>query len=444
MVGKGMEQKHRHRIMTVEPESIAKEIGMEPGDLLLSINGQEIQDVLDYHFLLHDEMLTVLFEKPDGEEWEVEIEKDYDEDLGIGFEEGLMDCYQSCRNKCMFCFIDQMPPGMRETLYFKDDDARLSFLQGNYITLTNMSEEDFNRIIHYKLSPINLSVHTTNPQLRVQMLHNRFAGNLLERMEQLAAAGIEMNSQVVLCKGYNDGAELDRTIAELSAFLPHLKSLSVVPVGLTKYREGLEDLEQFSKEEAMEVLIQIHGWQERLLASHGTRFVFASDEWYLLAEHPIPPASYYEGYGQMENGVGMVRSLVEEVEEALPSFLPDGRSHQISIATGVLAAPFIKDLTEQVTHRFPGVQVTVYPIQNEFFGTSITVAGLLTAQDIIAQLRGKPLGEALLLPEVMFRDGEEVFLDDLTCADVEKALQTPVHIVKSDGESFLRAILLEF
>ena len=416
---------------------------MEPGDLLLSINGQEVQDVLDYHFLLHDEMLTVLFEKPDGEEWEVELEKEYDDDLGIGFEEGLMDGYQACRNKCMFCFIDQMPPGMRETLYFKDDDARLSFLQGNYITLTNMSEEDLDRIIRYKLSPINLSVHTTNPNLRCQMLHNRFAGNLLERIRRLAEAGIEMNSQVVLCKGYNDGAELDRTIADLSAFLPSLKSLSVVPVGLTKYREGLVKLEKFTKKEAMEVLIQIHGWQERLLAAQGTRFVFASDEWYMMAEHPIPPASYYEGYGQLENGVGMVRSLAEEVEQALPGIPSDGRSHQVSIATGVLAAPVIQKLAELVMQRFPGIQVAVYPIQNEFFGTSITVAGLLTAQDIIAQLSGKPLGKALLLPDVMLRDGEEVFLDDLTCADVEKALQTPVHIVKSDGESFIQAILLE-
>ncbi len=438
-----MKQRHRHKIVTVEPESIAEEIGMEPGDLLLSINGQEVQDVLDYHFLLHDEMLTVLFEKPDGEEWEVELEKEYDDDLGIGFEEGLMDGYQACRNKCMFCFIDQMPPGMRETLYFKDDDARLSFLQGNYITLTNMSEEDLDRIIRYKLSPINLSVHTTNPSLRCQMLHNRFAGNLLERIRRLAEAGIEMNSQVVLCKGYNDGAELDRTIADLSAFLPSLKSLSVVPVGLTKYREGLVKLEKFTKKEAMEVLIQIHGWQERLLAAQGTRFVFASDEWYMMAEHPIPPASYYEGYGQLENGVGMVRSLAEEVEQALPGIPSDGRSHHVSIATGVLAAPVIQKLAELVMQRFPGIQVTVYPIQNEFFGTSITVAGLLTAQDIIAQLSGKPLGKALLLPDVMLRDGEEVFLDDLTCADVEKALQTPVHIVKSDGESFIQAILLE-
>lgn len=438
-----MEKHNRHKIISVEPYSIAEEIGMEPGDYLISINDQYMKDVFDYHFLTHEEELTVLFEKPDGEEWEVEIEKEYEEDLGIEFEEGLMDQYQSCRNKCIFCFIDQMPPGMRETLYFKDDDARLSFLQGNYITLTNMSEEDLDRIIQYKLSPINISVHATNPELRCQMLHNRFAGNLLDRVRRLYEAGIEMNSQVVLCKGYNDGVELDRTIEELAAFLPYLRSLSVVPVGVTKYREGLARLEKFSSEESMEVLIQIHRWQEKLLAEHGTRFVYASDEWYIMADHPIPPASYYEGYGQLENGVGMVRSLIEEVEELLPDYEGDTRKRQVSIATGVLATPFIRQLAKQVTGKYPEIRVDVHTIQNEFFGTTITVAGLLTGGDIIAQLKEKELGEVLLLPDVMLRDRENVFLDDLTTEDVENALQTRIHIVKSDGESFIRAIIGE-
>lgn len=438
-----MEQHIRHKIISVEPDSIADEIGMEAGDYLISVNQHEIQDVFDYHFLIHDEELTVLFEKPNGEEWEVEIEKEYDDDLGIDFGEGLMDAYKSCRNKCVFCFIDQMPPGMRETLYFKDDDARLSFLQGNYITLTNMSEEDMERIIRYKLSPINISVHATNPELRCEMLHNRFAGNLLDRIQRLYDAGIEMNSQVVLCKGYNDGAELDRTISDLAQFLPYMKSLSVVPVGLTKFREGLAPLEKFSEEESMQVLIRIHRWQDKLLAEHGTRFVFASDEWYIMANHPIPPASYYEGYGQLENGVGMVRSLIEEVEENLPSFVADERVRMVSIATGVLAAPFISELAQKICAKFTHIQVQVYTIQNNFFGTTITVAGLLTAQDIIEQLKNQNLGQTLLIPDVMLRDGETVFLDDLTVDDVENALQTQVHIVKSDGESFIRAIIGE-
>ena len=330
---------HKHKISRIEPGSIADELGIEPGDLLLTVNDSVIEDVFDYHFLIHDEELVLLIEKPDGEEWELEIEKDYDEDLGMEFEQGLMDEYRSCRNKCMFCFIDQMPEGMRETLYFKDDDSRLSFLQGNYVTLTNMSEHDIDRIIRYHLEPINISFHTTNPELRCKMLHNRFAGEALKKVDRLYEAGIEMNGQIVLCKGINDGEELERSIRDMSRYLPYLRSVSVVPVGLTRYREGLYPLKSFTKEEAKGVLEIIHRWQKKLFKEHGIHFIHAGDEWYLLAEEEIPEEERYDGYLQLENGVGMIRLLREECKEAFQALPGDEKSRRVSMATGLLAYP---------------------------------------------------------------------------------------------------------
>lgn len=430
-----------HKIKSVEPGSIAEELDIEPGDVLLKVNDQELKDIFDYHYLCNDEDITVLIEKPDGEQWELDIEKDYSEDLGMDFEQGLMDNYRSCRNKCMFCFIDQMPPGMRETLYFKDDDARLSFLQGNYITLTNMKEEDLERIIKYRLSPINISVHTVNPELRNKMLHNRFAGEAMDKIKKLYDNRIEMNSQIVLCKGINDGVELERSIEYLSNLLPYMKSLSVVPVGLTKFREKLYPLEKFTKKESIEVLNIIHKWQDKLLKEYGTRFVFASDEWYLKAEMPIPNEDYYEGYGQLENGVGMIRSLTNEYDAYIASLDGDDREKEVSLATGVLAYPIIKHLADKLSKKYPNVNCHVYEIQNDFFGRDITVAGLLTGQDIINQLKNKELGEYLILPEVLLRSGEMVLLDDLTIDDLQKALQKEIRIVKSDGASFIDTIL---
>jgi putative radical SAM enzyme (TIGR03279 family) len=435
-----------HKITAVLPGSIGEELELSPGDTLLEVNGKTVKDVFDYHYLTNEEYLTLLVEKADGEQWELEIEKEYEEDLGLEFEQGLMDNYRSCTNGCIFCFIHQMPPGMRETLYFQDDDARLSFLQGNYITLTNMKEEDLERIILYKLAPINISVHTMNPKLRCQMLHNRFAGEALKKIKRLYDAGLEMNSQIVLCKGYNDGAELDRSIRELSEYLPYMKSLSVVPVGLSKYREGLTALEKYTKEDSLEVLELIHRWQEKLLKEHGTRFVFASDEWYLKAELPIPEADYYEGYGQIENGVGMVRSLIDEAKEALEEISKAGESFKkrhISLATGVLAAPVLTKITKQIEDKCPGLTITVYTIVNHFFGEDITVAGLLTGQDLIEQLKGKDLGDYLLLPDVLLRSGEEVLLDDLTVTDLEERLQIKIRIVKSDGKALIDGIVKE-
>lgn len=434
--------KKGHIVRSVEKESIAAQLEIEPGDIIISINGNEIKDVFDYHYYINDEYLVLTLIKTNGEEWELEIEKNYQEDLGIEFEEGLMDKYQSCCNKCMFCFIDQMPPNMRETLYFKDDDARLSFLQGNYITLTNMKEEDIERIILYKLAPINISVHTTNPQLRQEMLHNRFAGDALKKIQRLYEGQIEMNSQVVLCKGYNDGKELERTIEDLSKLLPYMKSLSVVPVGLTKYREGLVPLTKYTKEESLEVLSLIHKWQDKFKKKYGTRFVFASDEWYLTAGLPVPTEEYYEGYGQIENGVGMVRSLIDEFDCFFETLTGDLKKRKLSVVTGKLSEPVIRELMMKLQTKFPHIEPIIYPINNDFFGTDITVTGLLTGQDIINQLKGKELGEFLLLPNVVLRNGEEVFLDNLTVTDLENSLQTKIRIVQSDGKSLIEGVIL--
>lgn len=431
-----------HVIEKVHSGSIAEELEIEPGDVLLEINGSFVEDVFDYHYLMNDEEVVVLIRKPDGEEWELEIEKEYGEDIGIEFISGLMDEYRSCQNKCTFCFIDQMPPGMRETLYFKDDDSRLSFLQGNYITLTNMKDADINRIIHYKLEPINISVHTMNPELRCQMLHNRFAGEALLKMKQLMDAGIEMNGQIVLCKGANDGRELDESIEKLIEFLPHMRSLSVVPVGLTKYREGLTPLEPFTKADAKEVLKTIHKWQNVCMERFGCHFVHPGDEWYLLAEEPIPSADSYDGYLQLENGVGMMRLLEDEFMEALMATGErEGKERKVTIATGKLAAPLLRQLCGHAQEKFPWVSIQVEEITNYFFGESITVSGLLTGTDILEQLKEKTLGNVLLLPCNVLRSGEEVFLDDVTLTEVKNALQVPVDIVKSSGQALLDALL---
>ena len=433
--------KHVHVVSQVEPGSIGEEMGIGPGDKLLGINGNEISDVFDYYYYMEAEEVLLLIEKPDGEQWELEIEKDEDESLGLQFEQSLMDEYRSCRNKCMFCFIDQMPEGMRDTLYFKDDDSRLSFLQGNYITLTNMSEEDVERIVRYHLEPINISFQTTNPELRCRMLHNRFAGDALKKVDILYQGGIQMNGQIVLCKGVNDKDELERSIRDLTGYLPFLRSVSVVPVGLTKYRDGLYPLEPFTKEDAREVLKTIHAWQDKVYEEYGIHFIHAGDEWYILAEEELPEEERYDGYLQLENGVGMLRLLFDEFEEGLKALEGDLRKREISLATGRLAYPYLKRMLGKLREKFPNVLVRLYPIENHFFGERITVSGLITGQDLTEQLKGKELGAALLLPCNMLRIGEEVFLDDFTVQDVENALQVPVDIVKSSGKDFINAVL---
>ena len=422
------------------PGSIGEELELEPGDVLLTIDGEEIEDIFDYDYMTDSESFVMTVQKKNGEEWELEIESG-GEDLGLTFENGLMSEYRSCRNKCIFCFIDQMPPGMRETLYFKDDDSRLSFLQGNYITLTNMSDRDIDRIIRFHLSPINISVQTMNPELRCRMLNNRFAGEALKKIDRLYEAGTEMNGQIVLCKGVNDGEELRYTIERLAAYAPHMQSVSVVPVGLSKFRDGLYPLEPFTKEDACQVIDLIEEWQKKLYEKHKLHFIHASDEWYILAERELPEESRYDGYIQPENGVGMIRLLYEEFMDALGEKEDDGKAEELSMATGFLPYPYLKRLLDRMAEVYPGRKIHLYPIRNDFFGEMITVAGLITGQDLVAQLKGKPLGSRLLLPSVMFKSGEKVFLDDMTRTQAEAALQIPINIVKSGGYDLLSAIL---
>ncbi len=442
-----MKKEKGHVIGRVMPGSIAEELEIEAGDRLLTIDNTEIEDIFDYQFLVQDTYIEVLIEKPNGEQWLLEVDKDFDEDLGIEFENGLMDEYRSCHNKCIFCFIDQMPKGMRETLYFKDDDSRLSFLQGNYVTLTNMSEHDIDRIIRYHLAPINISFQTMNPQLRCKMLNNRFAGEALKKVDRLYEAGIAMNGQIVLCKGVNDGEELENSISQLTKYLPHLESVSVVPVGLSRYREGLYPLEPFTREDAREVLRSIHGWQEKIYREHGTHFIHASDEWYILAQEELPEEERYDGYLQLENGVGMTRLLLSEFARGREQLrrerqIPDmSVREELSIATGRLAYPYIRRMAQEMTEDFPGLEIHVYAIRNDFFGEMITVSGLLTGQDILAQLRDKPLGRRLLLPRNVLRSGETVFLDDLTLEELKNTLQVEINIVKSSGYDFIDAVL---
>ena len=443
-----------HVIKEVKPGSIAEELEIVAGDVLLTINEEEIEDIFDYRFLIQDEYLEVLIRKQDGEEWELEIDKDYEEDLGLEFENALMSEYRSCCNKCIFCFIDQMPPGMRETLYFKDDDSRLSFLQGNYITLTNMKDKDIDRIIRMHLAPINISVQTTNPELRCKMLNNRFAGEKLKYLQRLYEGNIEMNGQIVCCKGINDGEELRRSIEDLAKYLPFMRSVSVVPAGITKFRDGLYPLEIFTKKEAEAVIDTIEAYQKQYYEEFGLHFIHASDEWYILAERPLPEEDRYDGYIQLENGVGMLRLLMDEFEEALADLLnsetyaelKNTLNRTITIATGKLAYPTIQGFAKRLEDAFPAVKIYVVPIRNDFFGETITVSGLITGQDLIRQLKekkkaGEDLGDTLQLPSNLLRSGEQVFLDDVTVSQVEEALGMRVVTVEPGGRDFIEAVI---
>ncbi len=442
-----------HLIKTVAPDSIAEEMGIEPGDALIAINNEEIEDVFDYQYLIKDEYLEILIRKSFGEEWLLEIDKDYDEDLGIDFENSLMSDYRSCHNKCIFCFIDQMPKGMRETLYFKDDDSRLSFLQGNYITLTNMTDKDIDRIIRFHLAPINISVQTTNPELRCKMLNNRFAGRALKNLDKLYEGHIEMNGQIVLCKNVNDGQELERSINDLSKYLPFMRSVSVVPAGITKYRERLFPLELFNKEEACRVIDLIEGYQQDFYKKFGLHFIHASDEFYITAGREFPPEERYDGYVQLENGVGMMRLFINEFYEVLHTMLKSKEykklktvSRSLTLATGKLAYPTILSFSEEIMKAFPNIKINVAWIRNDFFGETITVAGLITGQDLMKQLKerrdqGIDLGDSLLIPSCMLRVGENVFLDDITGNEVEKELNIKLVPIESGGQDFLDSIL---
>ncbi|MDF2514661.1 MAG: Fe-S oxidoreductase [Herbinix sp.] len=443
-----------HLIKEVYPDSIAEEMEIEAGDLLLAINNEEIEDVFDYRYLIKDEYIEVLIRKQNGEEWLLEIDKEYDDDLGIEFDNSLMSNYRSCSNKCIFCFIDQMPPGMRDTLYFKDDDSRLSYLQGNYITLTNMKQKDVDRIIRMHLAPINISIQATNPELRSKMLHNRFAGDKLDFLKQLYENHIEMNGQIVLCKGVNDGSELERSIDDLSKFLPFMRSVSIVPAGITKYREGLYPLELFHKQDAEAVIDLIESKQKEFYEEFGLHFIHASDEWYITAEREFPEEERYDGYIQLENGVGMMRMFIDEFNEALEHVKNDINNKSqnedvartLTLATGKLTYPTIKSFAAQIMEVFPKLKINVYCIRNDFFGETITVSGLITGQDLIKQLQeqkdnGEDIGDALQIPSNMLRMGEQIFLDDVTVSDVEKALGVKVVPMEPGGKEFIEAII---
>lgn len=429
-------------IKEVKPGTIGEEIGFEAGDAILTIDGQTIEDVLDYYYYLERDFIEVEVETKDGEIVTVEIEKEEDEDLGLVFEEEFMGVYRHCHNKCIFCFIDQLPKGMRSSLYFKDDDARLSFLSGNYITMTNMSEEDLDKIIRYHMSPINVSVQATDPELRVRMLKNPKAVNLLPRLKKLKEGGIVMNAQIVLCKGFNDGEQLDRSILDLLQFRPELRSVGIVPVGLTKHRQGLEHLEKFTKEDAARVIDQVAPWQEKCLQETGSRFIHLSDEFYILAERDLPEEEYYEGYVQIENGVGMMRLFIDEADSVIRTLDPsEKRKGHLSMITGLSASRFIHEIAEKIEAIYPEVKIEVYDIVNHFFGEDITVTGLLTGQDILAQLKGKELGSGLLLPGNLLKADEDILLDDMPLENIAETLQIPVYVVKSSGADFVRGIL---
>ncbi len=424
-----------HKVVKGSP---AFKAGFKAGDTLLRLNGHDIMDVLDYRFYQDETRLTAEVLDQAGERRCLRVTKGEYEDLGLDFATYLMDEQKSCKNKCIFCFIDQLPAGLRESLYFKDDDSRLSFLFGNYITLTNITEHEVERIIHMHISPINISVHTTNPDLRSKMMHNRFAGERLEVLYRLAAAGIRINCQLVLCPGWNDGAELERTLRDLTA-LESVGCIAGVPVGLTKYRQGLTDLRLFDKQGAAAVIDCMDRFGEASLAKNGSRRVYAADEFYLIAGRNIPDAAFYEDFTQLENGVGLWALLRSEALDAVTDEPAPDAPRRISVATGVSAFPLLRELVDIAAAKWHNLEGKVYPIVNDFFGHTINVSGLVTGGDLIRQLRGKDLGDELLIPSVMLRHEGDLFLDDVSLADVEQELKVPVRPVPNDGYALMAA-----
>jgi len=431
----------KHRVVEVKLGSIAHETGIEPGDIIEAVSGSAVVDLLDYlEKTSHDDFeIEVL--KVSGEKWIIEIEKDFHEDLGIIFDERIMDIEKACENKCVFCFVDQLPQNMRDTLYFKDDDWRLSFLMGNYVTLTNLSSDDIERITKERISPLYVSVHSTDPILRGSMMRNSRAGNILELLNSFKKAGIIIHCQIVVCPGLNDCDEFDKTIADLMNLWPAVQSVAAVPVGLTSHRQKLVDIKPFDAGQAQSLIRQVEKWQKKCKSEYDTAFVFAADELYLLANSPLPDFEDYEDFPQLENGVGLISKLVEEFDEAFmqDDVMVSDCSH-ISIATGISAYPIIKSLASKISDRC-GVNVTVYPVKNRLFGERVTVAGLIAGQDIIDELKGKDLGCRVLIPASMLRAEGDLFLDDLMVEDIEKSLSVPVVPVPVNGRELLEAVL---
>lgn len=432
------------QISGVAKKSISDKKGIRAGDVLISVNGHEINDVLDYSFYIKEEKLTLALIS-NSRAKKIKLHKKEYDDIGLEFETYLMDKQHCCKNKCVFCFIDQLPKGMRNTLYFKDDDSRLSFLFGNYVTLTNLTEHDVQRLIDMHISPVNVSVHTMNPTLRVQMMKNKHAGECLSILKRLADAGIQLNTQLVLCPGINDGKELEYSLNELEKLRPAIQSIAAVPVGLTKFREGLAELKPYTPETAKDVISIVDSFGKRCLEKHGTRLAFCADEFYLKAGLPIPDEEYYEDYPQIENGVGLWKDLEVSFFDALETCGADKntKSH-VSLITGTAAYPLIKKLANAAEEKYPNVRADVFEILNDFFGHSITVAGLVTGQDLIAQLKGKEYAKKLIIPAVMLRSEEDMFLDNVTKEDVEKALDVTLTVTpQSDGTELLYHILGE-
>ncbi|MCS6130202.1 DUF512 domain-containing protein [Clostridium botulinum] len=436
-------------ITKVEKYSIAEEVGIEVNDSLISINQTPIGDIMDYKFLSADEEIVLEIEKTNGEIWEIEIEKEYGEDMGLEFGGGIMDKAKRCSNKCIFCFIDQLPPGMRDTLYFKDDDSRLSFLQGNFVTLTNMKEEDIDRIIKYHISPINVSVHTTNPELRVKMLKNRFAGNILERLKKLTDAGITINAQVVCIPSINNGDELKRTIKDLYNFYPFVASVAVVPIGITKFREKLQHVKTFTKEQSKKEIDMVKELQDKFIKEVNEPFVRLSDEFYIVSGKEVPSSEFYKGYEQLEDGVGVVRYFKDIIDDTLND-LDENSKGSFSIATGALAYEELIKARDKILKKNPNIKLDVYKVINDYFGETITITGLLTGTDIINQLKGKINTKYLLMADCMFRKGyelsdssEQIMLDDLKIRDIEEALDVKVIVTDYTGEDLI-SILNEY
>ncbi len=421
--------------------SIAEEMEIEPGDKLLSINGEEIIDILDYKFQIFDTEITVLIEKPSGEEWEIDIEKEDNEDLGLVFEEQLIEPAKNCANKCIFCFMDQLPKHVRDTLVFKDDDFRLSFMTGNYVTLTNSGYRDLDRIIKYHLSPINISVHATDGEVRKMMLNNRNADRILDYITYLTDHDIEVNAQIVLCRGINDGKILDKTIEDLSKFFPKLLCIAIVPVGLTKYREGLYHLEPFDKQSSLEVINQVGKWQKKFKKEQGSNIVFVADEFYVQADMEIPNYKFYEDFPQLEDGIGMLAYFTKQFDEQYKKMKSCELNKTVSIATGKSAYKFIAEKARLLEEKVKGLKINVYEITNDFFGNLITVTGLLTGEDIYSQLKGKELGSSLLLARNMLKDDEDIFLDDMKLTELEDKLGVKITITECDGSDFIEKVL---
>lgn len=428
------------KINSVQPHSHASRCGIESGEYLLSINGNEIVDVLDYRFYQFSKELTLVIRDINGKEREIKLRKPEYDELGLLFDTYLMDEQKSCRNKCIFCFIDQLPKGMRDTLYFKDDDSRLSFLFGNYITLTNITEHEVDRIIKMHISPVNISVHTTNEKLRCKMMNNRFAGDALKYLRRLSESSIEINTQIVCCPGYNDGDELKRTLSDLEEL--GVNMVAVVPVGLTKHREGLTPLTPFTKEKAEETIDIIEAFSEKCLKKHGRRIAFAADELYIKAEREIPLAEHYEDFPALENGVGLIALLEDELSFALEDYTGDTDIRRsVTIACGTSVAPFMRKMMDKVEEKFSSVSVKVVPIKNEFFGGGVNVSGLIVGEDLINQLKDVPLGDELLITSSMLRFENDLFLDDTSVEDVENTLNIKLTPVNNNGDELLLAIL---